>query len=36
MTRDEELAEAKALLEQNPNHLFLHEYVRILSGGSDE
>jgi hypothetical protein len=36
MTKDEELAEAVALLEQNPNHLFLHEYVRLLSGGKDE
>lgn len=36
MTRDEELAETKALLKQNPNHLFLHEYVRILSRGDHE
>lgn len=36
MSETEELAEARALLEQNPNHLFLHEYVRILSRGDHE
>lgn len=36
MSREEELAEAVALLEQHPNHLWLSEYVRILRGENSD